>query len=519
MKHIYTLLMVCALFCGSARIAAQPLYPFPSPGLVQTEVYHWDWTQMFVPGNFSFVHQGDTVIASDTMAKFSWLPVGSSTPWYTWYNNGKVYWIGHVPVPNPANGTLIYDFTLGVGDTFFCPLGFVIYGTYTVTTVSTITLANSQVRKYMELVQGNDTLRWIDGIGDIEHGFLYSSDGEGGYEEFICARDSAGPLYAAPASSFYCDENDPVPVSGPNTCAPFVYNAQVYGTSCLGCDGAITISNITGGAGGYTFHWSTGATTQNAYNLCQGPVTVTIYDANGDSCSRTFVVGQSLINLNLTHGSTACAFSDTLCVAPTGGNPPYYYQWSTGQNSPCIVINTNGTYTIQAVDVNGCVVTQTITINNPQPLNVTTAQTAPTCSTCCDGNIALNITGGIPPYAVNGFPSWPTPNNFCAGWYNYCVTDSLDCMWCDSVLLLGPMSVLPAPELRFRMYPNPAQEYVIIETTGLADRVVLYDLSGKVIREYALPSTQNRIDVSGVADGIYFVKVANHVERLVICRE
>lgn len=521
MKKIYFAhaLVGCFLFLCIHKSTAQTLYPFPSPGLIQTEVYNQDWTQMFAPRNHSFVHTGDTIVGSYTYSRFSWLPVGSSNPWYTHYDSGSVYYTNNSTPSNPLTGVLLYDFNLGVGDTF--AIGSIAFGgTFTVDLVSTATLPNTQTRKYIRLVNGTDTLEWIDGIGDINRGFFYNTDFQGGYEELVCIQDSTGPLYNVPDSPFYCDPYDPIPTSGPNTCDQFAFNAQVYGTSCVGCDGAVTISNVTGGTPGYTYSWSNGATTPSVSNLCQGPITVTIYDAAGDSCSRTFMVGLNQINLNMTHGSADCIYYDTICVTPTGGNAPYTYVWSEGSTTPCIVVTSNGTYTIQVWDANGCSSTQTITINNPQPLSVSSATVAPTCSTCCDGTVTLNISGGIPPYAITGFPVWPASGNFCAGWYDYCVTDSLDCMWCDSIYLEGPLGIAGYAAPSFILSPNPAQDVIHVDRGSGTDAVaVIRDLNGKMIREYHVKGPVVQLDVAFLSEGIYFLSLDGYSQKLVIVRD
>jgi len=519
MRNIYLIVSVLCIGMVLPMNSIAQTYVFPSPGLVQTEVYHLDWTQQMQIRNNSFQHMGDTVVNGYTYARFAWLPVGSSSYWYTWYNNGKVYYQFNSTPAFPVMNSMLYDFTMTVGDTFF--IGSIsFYGTYTVDLDTTITLVNAQTRKYLRMVNGTDTVRWIDGIGDIERGFFYSDDFEGGYEQLVCVRDSMGPLYAVPNSAFYCNEMDPTADSGPNTCDQFSCTTNIYGTSCIGCDGYVSVSNVSGGTGPYTYTWSNGGTGAFQSGLCQGPVTVTIHDMNGDSCARTYYVGASTINLNFSSPDVNhCDGIDTFCIAPLGGNPPYYYQWSTGTNGYCDVVYFPGTYTVTATDANGCTGSHVFSVgggtitDNTQPVGAS-------CVGCCDGNATLNFSGGTPPYTVT-YPNgpWPSANTFCMGWYSYCVTDVFGCGFCDSVFVMEPLGISGEIQDDFSIYPNPANDYLDIRSVRTEKHMTIYDLSGKMIRDSELSSTQMRMDISGMADGVYFVVIGNHTERLVICRE
>lgn len=195
MKYLITLLVV---FTSILPLFGQTLYPFPQAGLMQGEIYHGSWTD---PGNhnhsFSYVH--DTVIASLTYSYFD--GNGDLADFYTKYDSGKIYWVMRNADGSPGYQLLKYDFSLVVNDTFYASG----IGNLIVDSVSYITLLNGQSRKYMELSRGTDRYKWIDGIGDIERGFLYKSDIEGGYEEFVCHRDASGSVFIKNPVAFNCD--------------------------------------------------------------------------------------------------------------------------------------------------------------------------------------------------------------------------------------------------------------------------------------------------------------------------
>ena len=188
---------------SSITIHCQNLVPYPQPGLIQGEVSHGN---LYAPGitNTSFYYSGDTIISNNTYSHFQPTNNSLNQEYYTTYDSGKVTF-HHTNWDGTINGnqTLLYDFSLQLNDTFpsihlHNPI---------VDSVSTITLLNGEVRKYMELTNtvNGGTVRWVDGIGDIEHGFQYRWDFEGGHDEFSCHRDSSGLVYTTTPSNFDCD--------------------------------------------------------------------------------------------------------------------------------------------------------------------------------------------------------------------------------------------------------------------------------------------------------------------------
>ena len=55
---------------------------------------------------------------------------------------------------------------------------------------------------------------------------------------------------------------------------------------------------------------------------------------------------------------------NTLTCNITGGNSPYTYNWSTGDIIQQIFISANGTYLCEVTDINGCQITDTISVTN-----------------------------------------------------------------------------------------------------------------------------------------------------------
>jgi hypothetical protein len=521
MKNIYAISLACALTLMHTEPAdAQGLYRCPQPGFVQTEVYHWDYTTQFLIENKSIFLVDDTIVGVDTFYRYTINSPLAPGSFLTTYDSGKVYL--NPPYNNPTGGILLYDFSLQVGDSFSFPsLSFNHSGTYVVDSVGSVVMLNSQVRKYMRLTNGTRQFEWIDAIGDIEYGFIYSSSWEGSHEEFICNHDSTGDVFLAPNTTFDCNPYGPVGSNGPNTCSQFSYQAQVNGPACVNCTGSITITNVGGGTPPYSYSWSNGDSTTSASGLCEGPINLTVTDSTGLSCTRTFYVSDN--PMVATAGYTlddTCNYVYTLCATISGGTPPYTYNWVPAVLvGNCITMNLIWpvTFTVYVTDVNGCTATDT-TFINPQPVLTASAQsTSTSCGTCCDGNVVLNISGGVAPYTISGNPNWPSNNNFCEGSYYYCVTDSNGCIYCDSVYVQSPNGLNEQSLYKFEIYPNPTTHNVVITSNAIGETLKLIDFTGKQIESVILVSNTQILETRALSEGIYFLQIGSHTERLIVC--
>lgn len=113
---------------------------------------------------------------------------------------------------------------------------------------------------------------------------------------------------------------------------------------------------------------------------------------------------------------------------PFANNPlwAYNFQWSTGQNTPTNTLSglSAGTYCVTVTDYCGNTTTGCYTLEANPPI-VVDAVVRNTCWEQTNGSIALQVTGGSPPYTY----SWGSPNRNNLGEGVYCVkvTDSEGC--------------------------------------------------------------------------------------------
>ena len=203
---------------------------------------------------------------------------------------------------------------------------------------------------------------------------------------------------------------------------------------CAGGSATLT-ANPSGGTGGYSYSWSTGATTQSIMVNATGSYSVTVTDSKGctTSCSASLIV-----NPNPTcsvNNAERCADgpAQNLTVTPSGGTPGYTFSWTgpggfTAGNVSSISVSTGGTYTAFVTDSKGCTTSCTGTLTvNPKP-------TVTINSATCNANATeVMLTATPAGGSGSGYSfSWSTGETSASitkgpGSYTVTVTDSKGC--------------------------------------------------------------------------------------------
>ena len=173
---------------------------------------------------------------------------------------------------------------------------------------------------------------------------------------------------------------------------PTVTNVACFG----GNNGAVNLS-VTGGTPGYTYVWSTGATTSGINGLTAGTYTVTVRDANNCSTTATATVTQpTALNLSVTTNPANCNGSATgrVDLTVSGGSVPYTYAWSNGANTQDLNVVVAGTYTVTVTDSHNCTATTSATVTQPAPIALTATTTPVSCNGGANGAVDLTPSGG-----------------------------------------------------------------------------------------------------------------------------
>ena len=128
------------------------------------------------------------------------------------------------------------------------------------------------------------------------------------------------------------------------------------------CHGDNVNLTLSGTQPGFSYLWSTGATTPTITVGTAGTYTLTITDHQGCSFSLSAVVSVDNSTRDATLGpDRPFCLGDALSLegSGTGGE----FLWSTGATLPSITISEPGTYWVRAVSATGCVAVDTVTLS------------------------------------------------------------------------------------------------------------------------------------------------------------
>lgn len=230
---------------------------------------------------------------------------------------------------------------------------------------------------------------------------------------------------------------------------------SVVNPSCGGvCDGEAYVTP-TGGTPPYTVLWLPGLeATDTITDLCAGQYTVIVLDDAGCSDTTTIdlteppVLEAEITSVNQVLCSTGC--TGEASVTPTGGTPPFTYQWNdpSNQTDSTAVGLCVGIWSVTVTDDIGCTANAVVAITDSAALTASVPIFTPvSCNGDCDGTATVFANGGVGPYTY----SWDDPFNqtgqtatdLCPGTYTVTVTDSQNpaCITQASVTIIEPLEL------------------------------------------------------------------------------
>lgn len=176
------------------------------------------------------------------------------------------------------------------------------------------------------------------------------------------------------------------------------------GTSCYGkADGMLTVE-VSTGTPPFQFAWSNGANNSSLDNLPAGLYTVTVTDLMG--CTQTashYIPNGPPLLFDIVAPQYGCVgqpFSASV-VPSNSAAQPLSFQWSNGQQTQTAIGLESGSYTVTMTDGNGCMGIDSISILEGGNFSVEINKADVSCFGKNDGEISLNIQGGIWPLVVH----------------------------------------------------------------------------------------------------------------------
>lgn len=219
--------------------------------------------------------------------------------------------------------------------------------------------------------------------------------------------------------------------------------SQIETPSCHDtADGAIDIF-LSGGAGNFSYIWNTGADTEDIDGIESGDYIVTVTDGSGCEEIQLFTIdAPDSISIMSTIYEISC-FGENNGMIQTeaiGGTGSYQYTWNNNEITSAIFSLTEGEYALTITDDNGCVLSETFNLSQPDPIEITPIFTEVSCYGMSDGAIDLEVTGGNGGYVFN----WNTGANsdLSSGNYSVTVTDMNNCEAIQDFFLPQPDSLI-----------------------------------------------------------------------------
>lgn len=286
-----------------------------------------------------------------------------------------------------------------------------------------------------------------------------------------------------------------------NIPAQIPLNVAAADAPCFGANG--TASANPAGTAPFTYAWSNGGNTA-AVNLPAGSYTVTTTDIQ--NCVQTASVSinePAIIPLDVVVTDAPCFGANGSATANPAGTAPFVYTWSAGGSTATVSLGA-GSYAVTVSDVDGCVQSASLSINQAAAIQLTEVITAVSCFGGSDGQAVLTAAGGAgAPFGFAWNPAVSATNsatNLLAGQYDITITDAFGCTLDTFISVTQPAAPLAL---------NPVAND--ISCFGVVDGSVQWNASGGT-GSYSFswtPNISNQSSASGLAAGTYDVLVAD----------
>ena len=317
-----------------------------------------------------------------------------------------------------------------------------------------------------------------------------------------------------------CERMDTFEILNPSQ---LVISGDVTGESESGANDGSIIIEITGGTPNYNILWSNGESGDTLSNLAPGVYTVEIIDANGCVAMQSYTVsdGDCTLDASAATNNVSCfGFNDgSILIDFTGNNGDIETIINPDLPLDSLIA---GTYTIEVIDTAGCsVLIENITITEPEPLSIT-LDTIIGSDNTNNGSIQITNHGGTGPFEY----IWTDSNGNIVGneqdlsdipfgSYNLIITDANGCSITSDIYVVTFISSLNSiEEIKFNVYPNPANTILFVEHDQPINKIKFVSLDGKTVKEISTNNSVVKIDVTGLVEGMYILQLfTNEIQQ------
>ncbi|MFZ9027708.1 MAG: gliding motility-associated C-terminal domain-containing protein [Crocinitomicaceae bacterium] len=331
-----------------------------------------------------------------------------------------------------------------------------------------------------------------------------------------------------------CSLSTSITLTEPTGMTQSISSATYASGDNITCNGAADGSidyTVGGGSPAYTYAWTTtdgsglNATAEDQSGLTAGTYTVVVTDLTG--CTRTETI--TLVEPTaMTQSITAGTFASGDNISCNGladgsidytvgdGSPGYTFAWTSADGTGLVATDedqsglTAGTYDVTTTDINGCTVSESITLVEPTELTSTIAITSDyngqdiSCNNAEDGEAEVTPAGGSTPYTYdwsNG-QTTQTATGLTEGVYNVEVTDVNGCTTTNLIVLTQP------DELTVDLYsPLNFHNHHIDLFGGDDGQIDATVLGGTPEYDYIWSNNSVEEDQTGLTAGYYMIEV------------
>ena len=290
-------------------------------------------------------------------------------------------------------------------------------------------------------------------------------------------------------------------------------NSNATDVSCFGnCNGSLA-AIAGGGTVPYTYLWSPGGqTTSSLVNQCAGTYTLTVTDFNGCTISDTLaIIEPALLSANpsvVSNVSCSAGCNGSATASPSGGIPPFTYNWSpgapTGDGTSTVTGLCAGTYSVLVTDANLCTSSQSVTITQPSVLTAAIASSTSSCN-ICNGTATVAGAGGTGAYTYSWVPSGQTTQTatgLCPGvTYTVTVRDANNCTGTTTITVIQAVTII--------ITTSPTT----LSCNGVCDGAVTANVAGGTPPYNYLwtPGNQTTQSLANLCAGTYTVTVSDAI--------
>ncbi|MES2396405.1 MAG: gliding motility-associated C-terminal domain-containing protein, partial [Bacteroidota bacterium] len=277
-----------------------------------------------------------------------------------------------------------------------------------------------------------------------------------------------------------------------------------------GRDGSINLT-INGGTLPYDFSW-TGpgtfiSTEENPSGLGAGVYNVNITDKNGCLTKTTItLVEPSLMASSVGSTPADCITSNgSADLDVIGGTQPYNCLWSCGTTQQDLLGVPGGIYTVNVTDANGCLIIDTILVDEISNLSLSSTTNDVLCYGNSDGAINLNVKGTAPfTYSWSNGATTEDLTGVSAGEYFVIINDAAGCTILDTVNITQSTQIVL--NLTSPVYFDNFNVSSYQGTNGAIDLSVK---GGQPTYIYSWSNNSTTEDLSNIAVGTYNVTVTD----------